>query len=198
MSRKILLQLFAEPTQTDPTTTEPTQTDPDPTTGKEKMYTDKDVDAIIDKKFAEWKKKQDKAVEEAKKLANMNATQKAEHERDEFKKQLEEYKKKDTLSVMTKEARKMLSDTGISVSDELLSVMVTTDAEQTKAAVDGFATLFKQAVETAVKERLKGESPRKGSTATGKETMTKEQILNIKDHEMRQQKMLEHKELFNL
>ncbi len=161
----------------------------------EKKYSDDDLDKIINKKFAQWQEKQQKAVDEAAKLAEMNAQQKAEYQRDQLQKELDALKKKDALSEMTKTARKMLADDGISVSDDVLALLVTTDAEKTKAAVDGFKTAFNDAVEKAVKERLKGEPPRKG---TGSPTgMTKEAIMAIKDPELRQQKMLENKHLFN-
>ena len=161
----------------------------------EKKYSDKDLDDILGKRFARWQKEQQKAVDEAAKLAEMNAQQKAEYQRDQLQKQLDEYKRKDSLAEMTKTARKMLTDDGISVSDDVLALLVTTDAEKTKAAVDGFKTAFKDAVESAVKERLKGEPPRKG---TGSPTgMTKEAIMAIKDPELRQRKMLENKHLFN-
>lgn len=161
----------------------------------EAKYTDDDVDKLLDKKFAEWQKKQQKAVDEAKKLAEMDAQQKAEYERDKLQKELDEYKRKDSLAEMSKTARKMLTDDGITVSDELLGMLVTTDAEKTKAAVDGFKKAYKEAVEAAVKERLKGEPPKKGTG--GAPSMTKEAIMAIKDPELRQQKMLENKHLFN-
>lgn len=195
------LQLFAD----DPTPA-PTETKPEPTPEEAKQepkpepvkkYTDEDVDRIIDQKFKKWQEKQQKAVDEAKKLAEMSAQQKAEYERDQFKKELEEYKRKDSLSEMTKTARKMLSEEGISVPDELLSMMVNTDAEQTKAAIDSFTKAFNDAVESAVKERLKGEPPKRG-TGSGAKSMTKEQIMAIKDTELRQKAMLEHRELFNI
>lgn len=163
---------------------------------EEKKYSDKDLDEIIGKKFAKWQKDQEKKVDEAKKLAAMNEQQKAEYERDQLQKQLDEYKRKDTLSEMTKTARKMLTDAGISVSDEILSILVTTDAEKTKAAVDSYSKAFTKAVEDAVKERLKGNPPTKG-TGGGTATMTKAEIMAIKDPELRQQKMLENKHLFN-
>lgn len=162
---------------------------------EEPKYTDKEVDEILNRKFAEWQKKQQKAVDEAKKLSEMNAQQKAEYERDQLQKELDELKRISALSEMSKTARKMLSENGITVSDDLLSVMVTDNAETTKAAVDGFAQMFTEAVEAAVKERLKGEPPRKGSG--GAAAMTKEQIMAIRDPELRQQKMLENKHLFN-
>ena len=158
-------------------------------------YTDKDVDEILNKKFAKWQEKQDKAVSEAKKLAAMNATQKAEYERDQLQKQLDEYKRKDSLAEMTKTARNMLSESGISVSDGVLAMLVNTDAEQTKAAVDGFSKAFKDAVEEAVKERLKGRTPKVGTNSS--KPMTKAEIMAIRDPELRQKMMLENRELFN-
>lgn len=163
---------------------------------KKPKYSDEDLDEIVGRKFAKWQEKQQKAVDEAKKLAEMDATQKAEYERDQLKKELAELKRKSALSDMTKEARKMLSDEGINISDELLAVMVTTEAEETKAAIDGFSKAFKEAVESAVRERLKGEPPRKGTG--GVASMTKEQIAAIKDPELRQKKMLENKHLYNI
>lgn len=159
-------------------------------------YTDADVDEILNKKFAKWQARQEEAVTEAKKLAEMNATQRAEYQRDQLKKELDELKKQAAIAEMMKTSRKVLSDNGINISDELLSVMVTANAEETNAAINGFTTAFKAAVEAAVKDRLKGEPPRKG-TGGGIATMTKEQIMAIRDPQLRQQKILENKELFN-
>lgn len=159
-------------------------------------YSDDDLDKILGNRFSRWQKEQQKAVDEAKKLAEMDATQKAEYERDQLKKELEDLKRKDSISEMTKTARKMLSDKNIAVSDELLAMMVTTDAEETKKAIDGFTKAFTDAVENAVKERLRGTPPRRGSGSAP--AMTKEQIMAIRDPELRQKKMLEHRELFNI
>ena len=94
---------------------------------------------------------------------------------------------------MTKTARKMLLDSGISVPDDVLSMLVNTDAEETKRAVDGFAKAFKDAVESAVKERLKGNPPKKGSGAK----ITKEQIFKISNPAERQKMIAENMDLFN-
>ena len=202
-NKSIFLQLFAEeggepnnsPTANNPTESKPAENKPEAKPDEEKKYSDKDLDEIIGKKFARWQEKQQKAVNEAAKLAEMNAQQRAEYERDQLQKELDAYKKKDSLAEMTKTARKMLSDSGISIPDDLLSMMVTTDAAETKAAVDGFAKAFKDALEHAIKERLKGEPPKRG--AGGAATMTKEQIMAIRDPELRQRAMLENKHLFN-
>lgn len=204
------LQLFAEDGGTqevtaDNTAQEQSTKTTEPTTKEDKgaenskkqlKYSDEDVDRILNKKFADWQQKKEKEVSEAKKLAEMNAQEKAEYERDQLKKQLDELKRRDSLSEMTKTARKMLTDENINVSDELLAVMVTTDAEQTKTAIDGFIKLFKESVETTVKEKIRGEAPKRGNG--GVASMTKDQIMAIKDPELRQQKILENRSLFNI
>lgn len=161
----------------------------------DKKYSDKDLDEIIGRKFAKWQKDQEKAISEAKKLEKMNAEEKAKYERDKLQKELDSYKKKDAIAAMSKEARKMLSEQNITIDDNLLSLMVTDDAEATKKAIGDFAKAFSEAVENAVKERLKGNTPRKSSGST--KPMTKEEIMAIRDPELRQKKMLENKHLFN-
>lgn len=93
---------------------------------------------------------------------------------------------------MSKTARKMLSDSGVSVSEELLSVLVTADAEKTKKAVNSFADLFKTAVKNAVSETLKSPAPTTGTSGS----VTKEQIMAIKDRAARQKAINENIELF--
>lgn len=153
----------------------------------EPKYTDADLDRIISKKFAELQTKKDKEIEEAKKLAEMNAQEKAEYalKQEQEKhaatlKELDELKRKDTLSEMTKTARKMLADSGISASDELLTLLVSTDAEQTKAAIDAYTKAYTQAVEKGVEDRLKGSTPTVGS---GKQTPLSEVDKRIKKYE---------------
>ena len=174
---KINLQLFAEEaapeagasTETENPTEENkpgTEQKPEKGGADEKKYSDADLDRIFNKKFAEMKQKEEKKVAEAAKLAEMNAQQKAEYERDKIQKELDEYKRKDALAEMSKTARKMFSDEGISISDELLSRLVTTDAAETKSAVDSFVSLYKEAVEDGVKARLRGEVPKAGTNKT--------------------------------
>lgn len=133
--------------------------------GDEKKYSDADLDRIISKKFAAWQEKKDKEVEEAKKLEKMSAEEKIAHERDSIKAELDELKREKALSEMSKTARKLLSEKNITISDDLLSLMVTTDATETKAAIDSFAKLFTESVENAVKERVRGEVPTAGTAS---------------------------------
>ena len=177
MKKKLYLQLFAEDESnaggSDPAQAGSGDKAAADQSGKEQKdqkndrqtakYSDEDLDKILGKRFARWQEEQKKAVDEAKKLAEMDAQQKAEYERDKLRKELDDYKRKDALAEMSKTARKMLADDNINVPDDLLAMMVTTDATQTKNAIDGFKKLFKESVEGAVKERLRGDTPRRGT-----------------------------------
>lgn len=160
-----------------------TQAEPKQDIKQQPKYTDADVDEIVSKRLAKWEKQQAAKVEEAAKLAEMNAQQKAEYERDKVQKELDEYKRRDTVNAMVAESRRQLSEQGIAVSDDILARLVGETAEETKASVDAFSTAFTAAVEDAVKKQLAGKAPAAG-VAT--KTMTKEEILAIKDPITRQ------------
>lgn len=199
----LALQLFAEPanpagpepgTAQDPAKADPSPTDPQKTDPNqpEPKYTDDDVDKILNKKFAEWQEKKQKELDEAKRLAGMSAQEKAEHERDLMKQQLEKLMKQQSLSEMSKTARSILAEKSININDDLLSMLVSEDAEKTKSTIDSFVTLFQDAVKKAVAEELKGNVPKTGTNSG----YTKEQILAIKDRNERQKLIRENMNLF--
>lgn len=161
---------------------------------EEKKYSDADLDEIIGKKFAKWKEKQEQEISEAKKLAEMDAQQKAEYERDKLEKELAELKRENTLNAMGKTARTMLSEQGVHLPDALVSILVTEEAEGTKTNVDNFAQLFKEAVDAVVNEKLKSGTPKR---MAGGKTLTKAEILEVKDMEQRRKLIAENIELFN-
>lgn len=165
----------------------------DPAGGEPGGQDPPDIIELLNAKFVEWEAAQKKAADEAKKLAGMNAQQKADLELQKMKDQLEEFQKKDALSEMTKVARGMLADKHISASDELLSMMVSTDADGTKKAVDSFIGLFEKAVMDAVNEKLKGTTPRTGSAASN---LSKADIDKIADRKERQRAIKENLNLY--
>ena len=188
------LQMFAEdgdggntPETPEKQSNEPGN-DPKPTA----KYTDEDVDKILNKKFAEWQKNQEKKVSEAERLSKMTAEEKAAEKLKALEDKIKGYEAAAARTEMAKQARAILSDKGISVGDELLANLIAEDADATKAAVESFVSLFTAAVEKAVKEKVKGDTPKTG-TSTG---LTKEQILAIPNRAERQRMMKEHKELF--
>lgn len=157
-----------------------------------KKYSDAEVDEIINKKFAKWQKEQERKISEAEKLAGMNAQEKAEHERDTLQKELDELKRANSIAEMEKTARTMLHDDGVNVPDEVVSSLIAEDADSTKTKVEAFSKAFKESVQTAVKDALKGKAP-----ATGKgSTLTKADILKITNRAERQKAIAEHIDLF--
>lgn len=140
------------------------------------------VAALVQSALRDFAQQQQAQQTEAEKLAGMNGTQRLEYERDSYKNQLEQLQKQMNLSQMQAAARSMLAEKHIHATDGLISAIVTEDAETTKKNVEDFAKMFTDAVEAAVKERLKSDTPRTGVPA-GK--MTKEQIFAISDAEQR-------------
>lgn len=185
------LQMFAEEaaaesaeetaTNAPGASTEPENTTSDNKPGTEetgstlKKYDDADVDKIIKQKKAEWQKAQKKAVEEAEKFAAMNAEEqanyKAEQEKeraDKAEQRIAELEAEKAVAEMTKTARKMFADKGYNaVPDDVLAVLVTSDAAKSKAAIDSFIPFLDDFVENRVKERLRGDVPRAGTAAGG-------------------------------
>lgn len=141
-----------------------------------------------------WKTLNDDMASEAEKLAQMTKEEQAEYKNRKLQKELDAYKKRETLSEMSKTARKMLADEEINIPDELLSHLVSDSAEDTKASVDSFVKLYKAAVQAAVKDALKGNPPKAGTG--GNQTMTKEQIMAVRNPSERQRLIAENIALF--
>lgn len=206
MKRKTIynLQLFADEPQTEPandSTEQKAKSKPDGTQesneekaggAQKKLFTNEDVDKLINRKFAEWQAKKDKEINEAQKLAEMNEQQKAEYKLDKLQKELDEYKNRETLSEMAKTARSILSEQNINIPDELVSVLVTTDADTTSANVKAFAKAFQSAVSQAVDSKISHREPKTG----GSKSITKNDIMAIKDTAARQKAIAENIELF--
>ncbi len=164
-----------------------------------RTYTDAEVDEIINKRFAKWQKSQQKAVddavrkvEEAQKLAQMTEKEKADYERAELEKELKALKAEKAHSEMVKTARQMLKADNLTVSEDIINVLVADDAEQTAKAVKAFSAMYQTAVNDGIKAALKGSTPHKG----GASNITKEQILSIKDDMKRIKAIEENIDLF--
>lgn len=154
---------------TENTTEQTTEQSTEPTVDERSKpkYSDDDFDKKLNQKFAEWQKKKEQEIAEAEKLAKMNAEEKANHnaqkekERaDKAEARIAELEKKDALAEMSKTARKMLADEGINISDELLSVLVTPEAEATQTSIKNFVKLFKAEVEKGIKAQATGTTPK--------------------------------------
>lgn len=157
----------------------------------------KKVDEIVERRLAKEKKNTDKkvqdAVEEAKKLAKMNKDEKNNYELNKLKDELNELRNEKALNDMKATARSMFLDKDINVTDELLNLVVTSDAETTKQNVEDFSRILDSIVQSKVREALRQDSP-KNVKATG---MTRQEILDIKDDSERQNAIAQNMHLFN-
>lgn len=198
MDKLFNIQIFADEPAADAPNAETPENDnkPGTNTEAERKYTDEDVDKLINKKFAEWQKQQEKSKAkdaEAARLAQMTAEEKANERIRLLEEKLAAADREKAVTAMSKQARAMLQDKGIVVGDELLANLIAEDAEGTKAAVENFISLFTAARDQAVKDALKGATPKTGSAPAG---MTKEQILAVTNRAERQRLMKENAHLF--
>lgn len=122
-------------------------------------YTDEQVNEIVKKRLARAEKEKQAAVDEAAKLAKMNADQKkdyelqkAQKERDELKSQLASYQ-------MGKQARSMFEDAKLSVTEDDLKHVVTPEAESTETNVKWLIAHDQAVAERIRQELLKGSTP---------------------------------------
>lgn len=199
MEKLFNIQLFAETEETpgEPAGgTEKQLNEPGTDPKATPKYTDDDVDKLINKKFAEWQKQQEKNKArdaEAARLAQMTESEKASERIRQLEEKLAAADREKAVAAMAKQARAMLQDKGLNVGDELLANLISEDAETTKAAVESFITLFTAARDQAVKDALKGAAPKAGSAPAG---MTKEQILAVTNRAERQRLIKENMHLF--
>lgn len=156
--------------------------------------TPEDVASMIRSAISEYAEQQKREKSEAEKLAGMNDQQKAEFERDNYRQKYEQLQKQMIITDMQKTARNMLAEKGIHLPDNLIAAIVTENAETTKQNVESFSQLFSCALEDAIKERLKGTTPKNSNKNSG---MTREQILAIKDDSARVKAIKENIEIFN-
>ena len=155
----------------------------------------KAVNTAVTNAQTKWKTLTDDKVSEAEKLAQMTSEEKANYRAKKAEDALEEMKRQNARSDMAKEARKMLADENITIPDELVMNLVAEDADGTKAAAEAFATMYKEAVQNAVKDALKGKAPKAGNGGD-KPPMTKQQILEVKNPSERQKLIAENITLF--
>ena len=164
----------------------------------EKKYTDADIDRIVNQRLARERKaaaKKEKEAREAEKLKNMSAAEKRDAEFEQMKRELAELKAEKQNADMLATASDILKDAGVNVSSKLVAHLIAETADETKANVDEFVKLFNDAVNKGVKAAMKesGSSPKKKG---GSGTLTKEDIMKVKNHAERQRLIKENMHLF--
>ena len=136
----------------------------EPQKPQEKLFTQEEVNNIVEKRLNKEKNKWKNEVDQAKRLAEMSAEDRAREqfkiEKAEFERQRAEFER-ERLLVQT---QRELSTKNIPV--EFADMLVKEDAESTKAAIDSFASLYNQSVEKGVSNKMKGRPPKTKQTSS--------------------------------
>ena len=154
-------------------------------------YTEKQMNEIIRRKKAEWRRK-NSAKSEAEKLRDKSSQSKEDRELADLRKKVAELEKKDARAEMLRSARQYCADKKVTISDKILERLIDDDADTTQENIDDYLADRDADVTAAVKDRYKGATPKTGK----KSTITKEQIMAVKNPIERQRLIKENMNLF--
>ena len=170
------LQLFADPEDVEESTSgeETTSTDSKSNEETSKTFSRDELAKIVAAETskavtaAEEKWRDEKA--QADKLAEMNDKDKADYERKQLEDKIAEYERKDNLAKMSDQASEMLSDKGATPTKEVLSLVVSEDAETTSSNVKTYLAaieLERESIKADLEKRLGGRIPLDSSSKDG-------------------------------
>lgn len=141
---------------------------------------DKRVNQALEKAKAEWQKDYEAKLQaekdEAARLAKMNADERAKAEFEKERKTFEAERSKYQKDKLTYECSRQLGAAGLPI--DFAEMLTGADADSTKSNIDAFGEKWKDALEKAVTERLKGAPPK--TAHTNKETDAFERALSGK------------------
>ena len=160
----------------------------------ELKYSDDDVDRIVNEKYAKFAAQKQKEVDEAKKLARMSKDDKQKFEMDKLKSEAQEAQNELAKYQMRDTAKQMISDGGVTPTDEMIDLVTSSDAETTKTNVNKALNFAKAIREQVTKELSQGTTPR----TVGSPTLSKQEIMKIQDPIKRQQAIKENLGLFGI
>lgn len=195
---KLNLQFFAEgpDDKTNPDDKQGGNDQDDPKKDDKKDGDDKKNDYVtveeLQRRLKQKDKEKENAVKEAEKLAKMNKDQKNEYEMEKLRKENEELRQREAMNSMRNEARSMFSEKNITATDDLLDIVVTTEAESTQKNIDAITNVINNIVKEQVKESLRNGAPKNVKSGG----MTREDIMNIKDSDERQMAIAQNRHLF--
>ena len=137
----------------------------------EKTFTQADVDKIISERLRKEQVRFEKKLEneklEAEKLAKMKKDERVEYETQKKLAELEERERAIQERELKAEAYNILAQKGL--PKELADILNYSDAETCNASIDAVEKAFQVAVEKAVNEKLKGNTPKSPSDTTSQQ-----------------------------
>lgn len=134
----------------------------------------KAVTTAVTKAQEKWKALTDDKLSETEKLAKMNKEEKTEYMQKKREKELSDREKAITRKELMAEAKNILAEKNLPAG--LAAVLDYASADTCNSSIVAVEKAFKQAVEAAVKERLKGSAPIKKAEDTA---VTKEQFAKM-------------------
>ena len=143
---------------------------------EEKTFTQAELDKILNKKFAQWQKKTEEAKAEAERKAKLTEAEKLAEERKEF----EAVKKQFEYEQRVNSTSKVLASNNLPI--EFADFLIAENDEATTQRVDLFKNAFNEALEKALVERLKGNTPKTSTVQT--RTFTINDIKNMSAEEI--------------
>lgn len=139
-------------------------------------------------KLAKYENNNDKSIKE------LSDEEKAKQEEDAKDRRIKELEDCLARNEDLKQTKQVFEESGISVPDNVLDMVVVNDNKKTVANVQAITNFIEKIKEDTRKELLAGKTPR---TTGVKTKMTKEQIRNIKDTAERQKAMRDNWSLFS-
>lgn len=170
------LQFFAEegspaPEQGAPEEAEATETEQQdqPTqTDSQKMFTQEELNKAVEKRMARYDRDHqsevDDARNEATRLAKMNKDQKKDYQLDQANQRAQDAEEKLARYEMRDTVRQQLIDGGYIPTDDDISLIVTGDADTTKANGEAFLKTVERIKQSVREELLKGSTPKVSGT----------------------------------
>lgn len=148
-----------------------------------KTYTQEEVDALLqseaDRRVTEALKRQrrktEKEIKEAEKLAKMDAEERHQYEIEQREKAVAEKEKQLAMAENRNTADKILANKGLSL--DLVDLVLAEDAETMNENIKKLEKAFKESVKTEVEKRLVGGTPKR--KAPPAEELTKEKFAKM-------------------
>lgn len=161
----------------------------------EKTFTQKEVDDIVKSRIEREIKKLTAKAQEPKKLTEINEIETLKSELQETQKALQELTTQHIKTELRAKASDILNSNGIKPNDKMLDILVADNAETTHDNIKAFTDLLKTQAVDIVKVQMKGATP-VSTTANVTKTVTKAEIMAIKDVNERQKMIAENLHLF--
>ncbi|WP_249630411.1 DUF4355 domain-containing protein [Streptococcus uberis] len=161
----------------------------------ERTFTRDDIAKMMTAERAKWETEQADAIEKARsegeRLAKLSKDERAKEEEQKRLDAITERERLVAEKEMRIETQTLLVEKGLPL--EFIDIVLATTAEEVKTNIDNLQTIFDSAVEKRVDERLTQEKPRTGN---GSQTMTKAEIMAIKDDNERLNAIAANRNLF--